>query len=182
MKRKSAVGACLLIALSVGLTACGSSSKKDDPGTPPGIAATDDKHPTSQQADGSSMPAGSACKLVSSTEIAAATGQHVDPRPMDTTDKGLSTCGWLFTDQAEAGIDLVVGSMTAQVRTAIDSTRGKAKRIDGLGQPAYGAEATDADDAQLFVDGGSWFLSVEAGGQELKVAQLVTIAKAALAH
>ena len=185
MKRKGAAGACLLVALSVGLTACSSSSKKDDPGTQPGIAATDDTHPTSQQPDGGgkSMPKGDACALVSVAQVAAATGYEVDPKPTGTTGKGESVCDWTFTKEAEAGITLALAPMTAKVKADIAAARPKIKTVDGLGFPAYGGEVGQIDDgAELIIDAGSWVLTVQASGPDLKVAQLVPIAKAALAQ
>jgi hypothetical protein len=61
------------------------------------------------------------------------------------------------------------------------------KKIDGLGLPAFGMEAYDADNSAGFlVDGGSWAMIVGADdGSEptrLTIAQLTPIAKAALAH
>lgn len=185
MKRKSAAGACLLVALSVGLTACSSSSKTADPGRPPGNAATDDKHPTSQQPDsgGKAIPKGDACALVSVAQVAAATAHDVDPKPISNAGNGASVCDWVFSNEAEAGITMVVAPMSEKIKADIGAARGKIKAVDGLGFPAYGGEAGQIDDgAELIVDAGSWVLTVQASGPELKVAKLVPIAKAALAH
>jgi hypothetical protein len=133
------------------------------------------------------MPQEHACELVSLDQVASATGHKIesDPPPLDTADKGQSLCSWTFSDQSDDnGVTLTLGPSTAAAKAQIQKERSAARHVSDLGIPAYGIEAGElgADNASLEVDAGSWFMTVEANDPQLKVAHLVPIAKAALAH
>jgi hypothetical protein len=189
----------LLVTATVTLTACGSGSQKHDPSPPPpakGNSATATGPASAPaQGDGRATPADGACQLVSTSQVAAALGSAIEAKPTQQSSANGSQCLWIYADGSPASergestaVTLIVGKASADTKSKyLDPMRAQGQPIAGLGLPAYGTEGTPEDDgegdpAQIAVDGGSWTLEVSAMDDELKVAQLVPIAKAALAH
>jgi hypothetical protein len=203
MKNKGIALAGLLATVCVGLAACSSSSKSDSSTGPATTAGS------SGAALGSAAPAGNtggstkgraadACNLVSADQIAAALGDKIDPKPVSQGSADGSICLWSYAKDSKAAagnslaVQVISEKPTAEVETKyLQPARSQGQHIDGLGLPAYGFESKPGDDgddtegepAQLVVDGGSsYLLGVFAQDEHLKLAQLVPIAKAALAH
>jgi hypothetical protein len=128
-----------------------------------------------------------ACKLVTKDEVAAATGRSVE----DPDDLGQSVkriCFWRFANQGnDYGVSVGVGQRSSEAVAALDVARSRgAKEVPGLGVPALGSEGgsveEDSAGADLTADVGTWILVLRNSDPAGKLAQLVPIAKAALAH
>jgi hypothetical protein len=67
------------------------------------------------------------------------------------------------------------------VKQVLSAIRSHLRAVD-IGLPAYPLpkEQTQEDGDEVLVDGGSWFLDVTTNDDNLKAAQLVPLAKAAL--